>query len=264
MSLHCEHAIQLDENQYCTVSVFSDIGQRNEQQDSAGFCLLPECSLTVVCDGMGGFSGGKEASSLVVRRLLEAFKVCAPFDRPRQFLVQAACALDSEVSALKDKGGALLGAGTTLTAVLIQQNTAHWISVGDSRIYLVRSGALQQLSDDHHYAAYLAEELRTGRISQEAYWEQAVNGEALISFLGIGNLRMWSTGVVEMQENDGILMMTDGLYKLVADEEIRDVIVHAADITDVFTRLEAKAEQHARKKQIERDNMTVALIAFKQ
>ena len=135
------------------VSNLQGIGRREEQEDS--FALLntsdPEALaqrglFAVVCDGMGGMEGGKEISEGAVDGFLQLFQALNDEgDVPRQ-LREGTCALSDGL--FQRFGGR---SGTTAVAVRVFQNALHWISVGDSAIFLRRGGGVFQLNQEHTY-----------------------------------------------------------------------------------------------------------------
>ena len=132
------------------VSNLQGIGRREGQEDS--FALLnasdPEVLaqrglFAVVCDGMGGMEGGREISEGAVDGFLQLFQALNDEgDVPRQ-LREGTCALsDGLFQRFNGRSG------TTAVAVRVFQNTLHWISVGDSAIFLRRGGGVFQLNQE--------------------------------------------------------------------------------------------------------------------
>ena len=136
------------------VSNLQGIGRREGQEDS--FALLnasdPEALVrrglfAVVCDGMGGMEGG--------RGFLQLFQALNDEgDVPRQ-LREGTCALSDGL--FQRFGGR---SGTTAVAVRVFQNALHWISVGDSAMFLRRGGGVFQLNQEHTYLNVLYEQER--------------------------------------------------------------------------------------------------------
>ena len=102
-------------------------------------------------------------------------------------------------------------------------------------------------------------------ITQEEYEAEAKRGGALISFLGIGDLKLidYNSSPLTLKSGDRIILMSDGLYKLVPDEEIRTVAENFKNISDVLDVFEVKAAKAARIYGVSRDNMTAAIIHIK-
>ena len=266
MLLHKDNYVCSDENSYFEMALSSVIGDREEQQDSAGFEIRNDEGLIVVCDGMGGHEGGKIASSIAAEMLLTKYCTEYPVQDIKVMLESTIESIDERVSGLKRKDGTAMQSGSTIVAVVIQKHSLYWTSVGDSRIYLYRDGELVQATQDHIYQRILDEQIETGEITKDEYDElSSSQGEALVSFLGIGGLPQIEINDVpfDLQKDDIIVLATDGLYKAITDEEIGRILDNFSNINDALKALELKVQREKKNKNIQRDNMTVALIKVK-
>lgn len=254
-----------DENRILQIAAISVIGDRDDQQDSLGYVLRQDESLAVVCDGMGGYAGGKSASEVSVKTLLDAYEQSAPSVNQVNMLTAAAKKANESVLRLQDSNGAPLNAGSTLVAVIVHKNELVWCSVGDSRAYLIRGEEMVQLTQDHSYRTVLIEKVKTGLLSEAEFIQENSKGEALISYLGLGELSLvdYSENPLMLKRDDKILIVSDGLYKTVPDEETARIVSNFSNIGEAVQALEMKAKRNARVKQIKRDNMTVVLIKIK-
>lgn len=258
-----DNYIIADENTNCSIVIYSVIGDRDEQQDSAGYEFRADKAIAVVCDGMGGFNGGRLASSSSVERMLKWFSETQHFNDISQDLVDEAKKLDAHVRALTNESGEWLKAGSTLAAMFIEKDKIAWIAVGDSRIYSAQEDKFCQITSDHIYSKKLKSQLESGIIKQEEYNKKMSHGEALISFLGIGGLTIIDCNQVNTVSGDRFLIMSDGLYKLVPDNEVFEILSNFANVSDALRALDSKAKHYAKSKRIKRDNMTLALITVK-
>lgn len=254
-----------DENSKLLFATYSDIGDREEQQDCAGYELDSEGGVFIVCDGMGGHNGGKLAGQIAVDCFFEKCRQVSSETSVDEMLLQAVVASDKEVSGLSDANGARLRAGSTAVATVIKNNSLYWISVGDSRIYLVRDGQIVQVTEDHNYYLMLNRKLLSGEISQQQYDAEKSKGHALISFLGIDGLPYINRNdsPFEVKSGDSILMTSDGLYKLLSAEEICGIISAAENANDAVQSLVIKARRAAKTTSKKRDNITLSLIKIK-
>ena len=152
---------------FCSGS--QSIGARDYQEDSLLIQednLPPNCTLLVVCDGMGGHEGGDIASRTVAEVIVKCFleeENKSPAQKFKICLEKANAALADMVT----QGDAPEGLGTTVVAAFIHGNNLHWLSVGDSLLYHIRKGNIQQLNDDHSMAPILDQMAQSGRISKE-------------------------------------------------------------------------------------------------
>lgn len=254
------------ENQCFSLSVLSVIGDRADQQDSFGYKIKQDEGLVIVCDGMGGHEGGKIASNLAVEKFLSVYeKDNFSLQEKTKLLIDTAKTVDCTISNLTNQEGNLMKAGSTLVSVVIEEKKLIWCSVGDSRAYLMRRGEMVQLTQDHNYRTVLLEQKRVGLLDEKVFWEESERGEALISFLGIGNLELidYSCIPFDLETEDIIVIMTDGLYKLVTDNEIFRILDNFKNINEAVLALDMKAKKNAKNRNELRDNMTVAIIRIK-
>ena len=254
-----------DENSAFQMAALSVIGDRADQQDSFGQVLKQDEGLIVVCDGMGGHEGGKVASELAVQAFLSQYSESYLVSRQTDLLIDTAKKADARISQLRNENGDLLRAGSTLVSVLINRKKLMWCSVGDSRAYLVREGEMVQLTQDHNYHTVLVEKRNAGLMDETEFDRENARGEALISFLGIGNLSLidYSENPLELKKDDKIIVMSDGLYKIVSDSEIARILDNFSNIGEAVQALELKVQKKAKNGTEARDNMTVALIKVK-
>lgn len=253
------------ENEVLELALFSTVGGRPDQQDSAGYELGPDGVIAVVCDGMGGHDGGKLASSLAVSEMLRLYiqrDGSKPFS---ELLMDSAELIDRQITQLRFDSGAPMQAGTTIVCAAVQGRSLSYLSVGDSRIYLWRGGQLYCLTVDHNYYTKLRAEYQNGRMSAGQYEAELCNGEALVSFLGVGGLSMMDSNrqPIELLPGDRLLLTTDGMYKLLPDCVIGEILENFSSISEALRAAELKAQSIAAQHGISRDNMTAALISIK-
>ena len=106
---------------------------------------------------------------------------------------------------------------------------------------------------------------KNGNIDRQTYETEMLQGDGLTSFLGVGREMQVDINVrgIPLHSGDRILMTTDGLYKLVSDEEINRILTNFKNIGEAVQALEMKASHGALKKRTVRDNMTIALVNIK-
>jgi len=258
------YSTYVNESHY-ELSVFSSIGGRETQQDSACYQIDDYVCIAAVADGMGGHEGGKNASAITVQNLELAFKGLNDSTRIPEKFKEAVNEADNIVSSLTDDNGNPLHAGTTFSGVVVKDNMLYWCSVGDSRIYLLRDGNLKQITRDHTYQMVLDNKLKNGKISEEEYVKAMKNADTLISYVGMGGITLTDCNEdgIELENEDKILICTDGLYKLVSDKHIQKILENFTDLEDCLQALNYKAITMDKKSKIDRDNTTMALIRIK-
>ena len=249
-----------DKNEVLEIAVSTVIGDRAEQQDRAGFALTENGCIAAVCDGMGGLADGKASASLAIRQIMDKCSGAPPDDDPHSLLIDSVTSIDRMIYERAHSGGEETETGTTIVCVITRADQLHWVSVGDSRIYLCRDGALVRATNDHVYQAILDRQLDMGAIDAESYREQLKYGHALVSFLGMGELPFIESNQYPfmLHSGDRILLASDGLYKTIPEEEIRRILQDNGGVTDALNALERRARERPNAKK--RDNTTVCII----
>ncbi len=243
----------------------SIIGTREYQQDRFGFQEKDDVLLAVVCDGMGGLKGGEQASEISVQTLLNDFieTEVAPHSY-NDFLFREAKRLDRIVYSLKDASGKRLEAGTTIVSIVIADHFINWLSVGDSKIYFIRDNQIYDMVPQHNYKMTLDNLLNAGKITRQKYQSEIGRGEALISFLGIGNVSVIEVNrhPFRLNEGDMIVLCSDGLYKRLSDEQILAVIQdNYFDCQRAADTLTRTAMEYSNGKS--QDNTTVIIATYR-
>jgi len=146
--------------------------------------------------------------------------------------------------------------------VVTKGNGMYFISAGDSRIYIVRDNDIQAINRDHNFRLQLDTMLRNGQITEKEYEMQENQAEALISYLGMGNISLTdsNTEPFYLEENDLILLCSDGLYKRLSNEQILDIVLDNQNSMQVIAeRLNKVVMQLTQRNQ---DNTSVILLRY--
>ena len=200
----------------------SIIGERDEQQDSWFVRLESDKVYAAVCDGMGGYSHGQDASAAASETMKRLY-LSKPTEEPYpDFFIKAIDILDENVLSLKNPEGGKLSAGTTILTVAIDGDSLFWLSVGDSRLYIIRGENIVRVTRDHNYFLTLGQMMETGAIDKDRYDDEAPKGERLISYIGMGGVQIFdiNDAPLKLMPYDTVLLCTDGLYRAVNDDEI--------------------------------------------
>lgn len=242
----------------------SILGHRKEQQDFAGLVVEDRQILAAVCDGMGGLNGGAVASSGAVRLLLEDYQEERPREDFSGFLCREAARMDQWVASRTGPEGEPLHAGCTLVAVILSEGMLDWVSVGDSRIYVLREDTMVTVTRDHNYRRELEEALERGEISREYFENEIVTkrSDALTNFLGMGGIRRMERSVqpLELMDGDMVLLCSDGLYKRLDEDQIKAMLIdNRASAQVAVNRMNRMVMQQALRGQ---DNTTLILIHY--
>ncbi len=239
------------------------LGSRKDQQDSFGFSDPNEEGfashggfLAVLADGMGGLDHGRAASNLAVRTFLIAYHDKTETEEIPAALERAALQANAAVCSLAEQAGSEGNVGTTLVAAAFDQNSVHWISVGDSALYLSRAGSLSLLTTSHIYANELDAKAADGAISHEAALNDPQR-DALTSYLGIRELQEIDRCTVPfpLLATDRIVLCSDGLFKTLSEEEI------AVELSESPQQAcEALIRKAVEKRLDHQDNITVLCV----
>ncbi|MGZ4716499.1 MAG: Stp1/IreP family PP2C-type Ser/Thr phosphatase, partial [Acidimicrobiales bacterium] len=230
----------------------SDVGRARQQNEDY---LFTAEGLYVVADGMGGHQGGAVASELAVSSLRSHLDTMEPLTTDA--LVQAVqLANESVVSAATDDPE-LAGMGTTLCAIAVVSvpdegvERLAIVNVGDSRVYLLKDGLLEQVTDDHSLVASLE---RQGRLTRA---EAAVHPQRNIitRALGIDARVMVDSWEVVPIPGDRYVLCSDGLFNEVEENRIAATLRKLADPDDAASELVRLANEGGG-----RDNISVVIV----
>ncbi len=242
-----------------------NVGKRSGQQDSFAVSDVNDLELcndkgviAIVADGMGGLSDGDKISSMVTLSLFKNFHETNIRDMEADALLDMVSRANAEVN--KYLGSDIGKCGSTLVAAIIRDKKCHWISVGDSHIYLYRKNTLLQLNREHVYREDLDVKLVNGEITRERA-KNASNKGALTSYIGMGKLEKIDRSItpLTLTPGDRLLFMTDGVFGTLSDEQIIEAM--AFPIEDSVQILDETIQAINKKNQ---DNYTAVILECKR
>lgn len=200
---------------------------RTAQEDSHDIALAtPNGDVFVVCDGMGGHVGGKQASSIAVKAIIDYLQQ-EKYPQPIQALNDALQFANMQILGYANEHPELRGMGTTACIVLLQESEAYIAHVGDSRIYLYlgKEKQLHRITKDHSFVQTLVD---AGQITDEEA-EHHPNKNRILKALGIRADLIPSFDRVRPKSEDIFLICSDGLSGMMSDYKMRDIL--ASDAT---------------------------------
>lgn len=223
---------------------------RKNNQDRFLVRLFDEGSvLLALADGLGGDSAGALAAETVRERL---YRVSPPDSgREQEQLRNLAGTLDAEILGLSKTKTRLRGMGSTLVLVLIRKERAHWLHIGDSRLYLFRSPRLIQVTRDQTLARFLVEEKELSPDEARSHYSRRVMDQ----YVGCGFCAPES-GEFEIQAGDVLMLTSDGVHGQMEAEEILGILLAPGTLRD---KCEDLAKTPLNKGG--RDNLTVVLAS---
>lgn len=203
------------------------IGQvRSRNEDAMGLRQAShdgEASLFVVADGMGGHSAGNVASQLAVEETIGRFFGAAEGDVSDRLRVAVEGA-NRQIWDSAQENPDYFRMGTTVVSAAILGNQADIANVGDSRLYLVRDGVIQQVTRDHSWVAL---QIELGELTPEEA-AQSLNRSVLLRCLGEKSDVLVDMVRVRLRVGDILILCSDGLHGLVSADEIRQGVVDVA------------------------------------
>jgi serine/threonine protein phosphatase PrpC len=214
------------------IGALSDRGcVRENNEDSFG--LAPEINLFVLSDGMGGLASGEVASRLTVDTILGHCREAEsnpslPLAGERiegvsyisNRLASAVRLANQAVYEAAAKNGAGQSMGATVVAVRFADQRMTVAHIGDSRVYRLRGGQIEQLTQDH---SFVAEEVRRGRMTEEEANSSKLQN-VLIRALGIEPAVEVEVSEEAAPDGDMFLLCSDGLTRELSDSQIAAVL----------------------------------------
>lgn len=236
----------------------TDIGlHRAENQDSFSISEHLGYTIAVVCDGMGGATAGKTASSLAVSTfvgtLTPLLKKEASVEQLRE-MASFSVAQANKAVYEKAKEKSYRGMGTTMVCAVCHDDKAVICNVGDSRAYLFHSNALTQISHDHSVVETMVEQ---GDITPEQARKHP-NRNLITRALGPESMIPCDTYDVTFEKGDLILLCSDGLVVTESDEEMLRILKEEENCADRLDKLIELCKENGAP-----DNVTALLVENK-
>lgn len=228
---------------------------RRENQDSYATAAIADCTVAVVCDGMGGTNGGHTASSVAVETLLQslesAIKPAMDWQQIKEIVLQAVAAANQAIRVRAAEDESLSQMGTTLVCAVCRNEEAELFNVGDSRGYILTDDGIRQVTRDHSVVENMVER---GDITP-AQARRHPRRNLITRALGPDEAVETDSFHILWQQGDFLLLCTDGLVNTVTDQEILFEVMHETDLDGCLDRLVAKAKEQGAP-----DNVTVVLL----
>lgn len=217
----------------------TDVGRRRENNQDQ-LLVDEQRDVYAIADGMGGHAAGEVASQAVVEGIVafvEATRAMSPDQTwPTQFDPELSVnanrlragfqmgnrRLAAQIASSSD----LRGMATTAVAMLIDGGTATLAHVGDSRVYRLRDGQLERLTRDH---SWVEEQIRLGALSETAARQHPWRNIVTRALSGSDDLEV-DIQEVALQSGDRLLLCSDGLFTVLSDGQISEVLRRETDL----------------------------------
>lgn len=241
-------------------SGMTDVGcVRASNEDSLG--LFHDLNLFVVADGMGGHAAGEVASKMAVDYIKAYFASPPEGNGPasknpqnnKEKLKKAIVYANLQIFLTGSGNPALNGMGTTVVALFLTEEESIIGFVGDSRLYLIREGSIEQLTQDH---SMVNEYVQKGLLTPEAA-EHHPQKHVLSRAMGTGVEVQVETLTQKPQIGDTYLLCSDGLSNKVSATEMCQIVSKSKSLESASKQLIQKAIEAGGE-----DNITVLLVSY--
>jgi serine/threonine protein phosphatase PrpC len=236
---------------------------RKHNEDS--FFADKDLGLFIVADGLGGYAAGDVASGMAVEVLSDHIRKSRSGGEPlvgssdsgrydaTNMLVSGIKLANRVVCEAAKNNSGWQGMGTTVVAALADGDKLSIAHAGDSRAYLVRSGTISQLTDDH---SVVAEQVRKGLISTKQAAGSRIRN-VITRALGYDEALEVDVTEIDIRDGDRLLLCSDGLNTMVADDEVLMIMATNDQPESACRRLVDEANNRGGK-----DNITVVAVFF--
>jgi serine/threonine protein phosphatase PrpC len=228
--------------------------------------VLPEESLYIVADGMGGHASGEVASQMAVETIMSFFRMTTrdeevtwPFKEEKNLrydenrLVTAIKFSNQRIYEAAAREARFKGMGTTIVTAFFTQGGAYLGHVGDSRGYRIRDGKIEQITDDH---SLLNDYIKANKLTPEEI-ENFPHKNVIVRALGMKDTVQVDVNRLDPKAGDYYLLCSDGLSGMITDEQILEIVTTAKDLEKACEGLINGANANGGT-----DNITVALVQF--
>jgi serine/threonine protein phosphatase PrpC len=239
----------------------TDVGMVRKNNEDNLFVGLDK-GLLVVADGMGGHASGETASRMAVDVIQNYFNDPVGgktplignyddnFTENTNRLGSAVRLANMAVYEAAQSNAQWKGMGTTIVCALLQNRKLSITHVGDSRLYLIRAGGIEQLTDDH---SVVAEQVKQELMTREEAQKSEIKN-ILTRAVGVQAEVEVDLNEMDLFGDDALVLCTDGLTNMVGDEDILSTVLDGQDPAVSCQRLIDMANQNGGL-----DNVTVVV-----
>lgn len=243
----------------------TDVGRKRAHNED-NYAILGEYGLYLVADGMGGHASGEVASQLAVDTMREFFATTQddpdktwPYkmDRSRGYeenrLVTGIKLSNLRIYEAARQNPGQRGMGTTIVAMCVTMEGMYLAHVGDSRIYRLRDGVLEQLTEDH---SLLNDYKKMKQLTDEEV-QNFPHKNVIVRALGMKDTVKVDTRFEHPRPGDVVVMCSDGLAGPVSDADIREIMLRHSDLAQAAAALINRANENGGP-----DNVTCVLARW--
>ena len=234
-------------------------GGRDSNQDRVTVAVAEEAALLIACDGMGGHAEGERAAEVAQQTVVERFwQTGQPLLDPLGFLHLALGAAHTNVVGLAPRLPIEMRPRATCAVCVVQQTSAYWAHIGDSRVYHLRAGQVRERTRDHSHVELLMREgvISAGQMQNHPmrnFVESCLGGEAILPEMALSPRRT-------LLPEDLLLVCTDGFWANLDEKVIGSAFsTLGLSLGDTLAALAAQAVLNAGGGS---DNTSVAALRF--
>ncbi len=232
-------------------------GHRPENQDKVEAVVNGASAMIIAVDGMGGHAEGAKASELTIEALKKCFAEAGqPVFDPQGFLTRALALAHERVVEAGEVIPMEHRPRATCAVCLVQDSSAYWAHVGDSRVYQLRAGFVQRRSRDHSHVELLLNEglIREDEVKNHPmrnYVECCLGGDVPLPDMSV-------TERIRVASGDVVLVCTDGFWSGNEDGEIGALSARSDE--ELGIGLRRLADQAVSRNTPHSDNTSVAAL----
>lgn len=239
------------------IAILSKIGGRDQNQDYALAYKGKMGTLLVICDGAGGYNGGAFASKWVANYIINSFRSYDGNIEIKEFLINSIIESNKQLIEQSDENSDLNGMKTTLAMLYIHCSKGISFHLGDSRIYQIRSGRIIFRTNDHSYVQELINDKKISKKDAHKHPKSNIITRAL----GATSKIQIEIKDLLINENDIILLTSDGIHGLLTDAQILSNVNNCANLGEICKKLCDLSETEGIKtKNSKHDNLTVLVF----
>ena len=209
--------------------------------------------LVVIADGIGGAAAGEVASKLALETVAQEIVRSAAKASWDAVIRRAVARADDALRAARQAAGNAMG--TTLVGALLAGTTAYVVNVGDSRAYRVTGQDIHRITHDHSYVQYLVDSHQISEQEVRTHPQRNI----ITRSLGEKGHTQIDLFPIALIANQTLLLCTDGLWEMVEDDEIQEIVTTAPDLAHAAKSLVARANAHGGA-----DNISVILVQMSE
>ena len=209
-----------------TYKKYSNVGNREVNEDSIGDLGTEYGHMFVLADGLGGHGHGENASAIAVETALELLSKGQVMD----ILDNSFALVQQKVLMEQNENPALADMKTTMVALLFVNNSARWGHIGDSRLYHFRNGKLNSRTLDHSVPQML---VNIGEITEDEIRGHEDRNRLLRVIGSPWESKSYDIAdPIELKKKDAFLLCSDGFWELIDEKTMQKFLKKASTVTE--------------------------------